>query len=631
MSTATVASARERSLLLIVLLAGVVLCFSGWRAAYDGTSIDEVGNRDNVRVLVEEGKIPVTSGLSLLGTYNPAGSSWYFLPSLIFEDVRLGERFAGALLYLLTALGLYLLAKPVAGWRLALLLVTLYTVSSLGLFFEHTLRYRARPFAYVWLAYFLTTWIHDRRKWALAGAIVSTGYGILINFEMLPVLAGVAAVVWRFKPRFDRASAAVGAAAVILMWTPFLGMQVDRGFEDLVAVATQSHIGVNHVEVLDSSREDLVTWSSEAGEPSPYTPTHGLASSPSNLLKRILILGYRFGRVFPANFADGHPLGVIPLLLACLFLLTIANQLRPATGKTWWPTVVGWILVASALLLNQFTLPAIIGRPLTPSEITSLQIAQSLFVTAGIVLLARRWMSDRARALAKLTGFTVSRAEIPDQLRILAWFVLPTWLAFAVVARFERFTMGFWAVQLLLVALSVVMLPRLFGMTKRGRYAGIALALLLVLPNGRLQDVFSTWSHHGFGGRQLDLMDAADLIASTAKARKIARVNVGYLLYFGHGYQLAWGVQDPSFGGLGRSLQQYFDVQHNLRTAAQPPSGFAESNQFRIVQLEPTDEDNPHRFSSPDGSRFHPIGRFGPYEVVERELLATSDIRSDTY
>ena len=119
---------QPKPLLYLAAIAavGFVISFSGWRGSYDAFRIDDIGNRDNARALITDGTIPVSSGLSGLGAYNPPGGSWYMIASVFFEDIRLGERFTSFLLYLLTIVPMYLLTAYVADEKTALWVVGLY-------------------------------------------------------------------------------------------------------------------------------------------------------------------------------------------------------------------------------------------------------------------------------------------------------------------------------------------------------------------------------------------------------------------------------------------------------------------------------------------------------------------------
>ena len=82
-------------------------------------------------------------------------------PGISFAaDPRLFENIGGAILYLGTLGGVFLLARLFFGVSCASLAVILYGLSELGLYFAGSLWPKGHPFFYVWMLYFASQWVN---------------------------------------------------------------------------------------------------------------------------------------------------------------------------------------------------------------------------------------------------------------------------------------------------------------------------------------------------------------------------------------------------------------------------------------------------------------------------------------
>ena len=610
---------------------GLILTFAGWQGAYRPFHIDDIGNRENARALVERGDLPVTSGLSALNTYTAAGGSWYYVPSTFFEDVGFGERFNAFLLYLLTIIPLFLLCRRIADRTTALVVVLLYTVSAVGIYFEHNLWYRARPFAYAWLALFALRWVETGAGRFLLATVIALGFGLLINLEMIPIVFGLALVVWRFQPRFDGRALAAAVVVVVIAWGPYLSFQLERDFVDLRSALTLQNLGPDPIDVLQSYGEQIGTWSPEKQIVGVFAPTDVQRPQDRGFAKTLLIRAMWTGRALTANFRLHHPFGLAPLGLALLFGLIVVTHLRAVSGNTGPPRNLGGYKAAgvAAILLaavfNQMTISYVIGRILEGSELTNLWTLQTVLVLLGLGLATIRHVTEYFSKIGRQFKSKGVAKQFPTGISVLAAIVLPTWFLFAVLSRLERYILGFWVLQLALVATCLVYLPRHYELSQRVRIVGIVLAFALVLPNGELADIGQTWTQHGYAGTRHDLLRAAEQVVELSNRQQIDEPRIGYLLFFGNPYHLIWGHIDPRYGGVGSAVHQYVNLQLGAEAVRPPAEGFSVDDEFRIVELVPRSNDLPHRFVMTDSARFQAVGRFGTYRVLSRR----TDIHND--
>lgn len=608
-------------LLTLVGAVGLVICFAGWQGMYNPFSVDQLANRRNARALLDSGQLPVTSGLSSLGAYNPPGSSWYYVPSVFFEDPSLGERFSGFLLYVLTIIPLFLIGRRVGGLPVALLLVLLYTLSAVGIYFEQNLQYRARPFSYAWLLFFMLAWLETGRGRFLFGALVSLGIGLLIFIEMAPIVVGMAVAYWKYRPRIRPAPVLAAAAIVLLLWAPYLKLQLDRRFVDIRASVTQTDIGPEKFSTLRSYGDSLGTWSGPA-QLGPFTPPKDPSEtrSRSGIWKRILTRAFWAAPNFVTNFSASHYLGAIPIVLTVLLIVLAGHHLYGVPGPTRQTPLVltlSVLLVVCAIVANEITVSMIVGRGLRGGERWFVRLMQVGMIAFVIGILARRRLSEFLKRMTARLGFRGTPRVFPDHLRIVAYVVLPTWLAFSIVAGAARNVRGFWVLQWLLVGLLLLYCPRYYRLSGWLRSGALVLAFVLVIPNRALLDNLRVWQEHGYEGQKHEILLAADTIARLSRSAGLESPRVGYFLSF-NGTELTFALIDDRYGGIGSSVSQYLEIRHGISAADQPPEGFSSQDDFRIVQLKRHHSHKYHRFFLTDREKFEAVDRWGAFELLAR-------------
>src|SRR4029079_9127137 len=100
---------------------------------------DSLVDIDGAHAFAQHLRFPEVSSLNSFAAYNPPGGSWLTLPGvLLFKDPRLFGT-ESILLYTGTLIGILLLGRIFFGSPCALLAVTIYGISELGLYVADSL------------------------------------------------------------------------------------------------------------------------------------------------------------------------------------------------------------------------------------------------------------------------------------------------------------------------------------------------------------------------------------------------------------------------------------------------------------------------------------------------------------
>ena len=303
---------------------GLVIALQGWQAR--GPDADVIGSMVRAAALADRGVIPQRGTLTDLKAFRPPGTSWLALPGvLLFDDPRLVELTGSVALYVGTLIGVFALAHYGVGLSAAVVATILYGISGIGLHMAIQLWPKAHPFFCVWMAYCAVRWTGDRRSRWFAGACACWLAGMYTHIEMAPFLLMLPALWWTYRPPIS-ARAAIGTLAVaLLMWSPYLAFEYDRGFIDLRAQLLMRPLDVRGGEV--------IPWCGDTPVPAQFaSPVQG----PS-IAARAAAVPALFLMTFDTRVPGGRILLLIVLLCG---LVASARALAISIVVVWIPLLL---------------------------------------------------------------------------------------------------------------------------------------------------------------------------------------------------------------------------------------------------------------------------------------------------
>jgi 4-amino-4-deoxy-L-arabinose transferase-like glycosyltransferase len=219
-------------ILSAIAAGGLVVGLQGWRAR--GPDEDVVASMVRAAALVDRGHIPRRGNLTDQNSFRPPGTVWLLVPGVVlFDDPRLVEVASSALLYVAALAGVFMLARHLFSDRIAMIAVMLYAFSIFAIQFAGMMQPKAFPVFAVWMTYCAAQWVSRRDDRWLAAACVVCAAGMYTHLEMIPFLAIVPAIWWRYRPPVTWRPLVVAVALSLAMWTPYLLFQIERGFADL--------------------------------------------------------------------------------------------------------------------------------------------------------------------------------------------------------------------------------------------------------------------------------------------------------------------------------------------------------------------------------------------------------------
>src|SRR5215469_8320387 len=225
------------AIVLLVTIIGMLLALQGWKSR--PPAFDMLTYFNSVEHLLKTGTPARYGDVSSYGSFSPPGTTWLMVPgALLFNDPRLYEKFGGALLYVGTLFGVFLLAHRSFGMRCAYLSVILYGLSGLGLSFAGSLWPIGHPFFYVWLAYFAVRWVTCRDAKYLAAAMATWTVGMYVDMAITPVVLILPALWLIYRPPLFSKLHLIAAAVTLALWYPYLQFEMERGLADLKSLFT---------------------------------------------------------------------------------------------------------------------------------------------------------------------------------------------------------------------------------------------------------------------------------------------------------------------------------------------------------------------------------------------------------
>lgn len=478
-----------------------------------------------------QGVFPVHGILNSKAAYNPPHFVWLYL--LPVRMLPRAPALAGLLPALvLNALSLYLLyrlGQRHINRRAGLIAAVLYAFSPLGLIAGSSdwAQYLL-PHFYVLIAFCLSRWLVDGRKWYAALLLPLLAWTIGLHWGGAIALGAAVILVLIFRPRLAALPLIIGLLAAIALWMPYLVFEAGRGWADIAAVAEVDPSPPGHVPPACQQSPTLETLA-------------GYRLSPSELL------GCLKGVLYARS----------PFLYRTLRL--IGKTALTAPAALW-----------RALLVNYHWYPYVLGRSGPPLQQGRYLLSLG-FLGLGLGMLLRRVVQKQAGASERLLLGSFAAPLLLQSLTPHNALVRPdiTWL--------------FYGPQVLMTAYALT-IPRPMRSTLARGLLGIGLAVLILLP------FRSAWG--GFAallqGRPSDQQRAVAAIAADALASGRREVAIRYDFLPEHPdwrWLADFHAYDPHYR-IGAEYDYLLETLYGVTNSAQTPDGMAPHPDYIVVEEE---------------------------------------------
>jgi hypothetical protein len=298
------------AMLAALAVIGSILTLQGWRDR--PPAIDMVSYFRGAEELLRAGILPVHGDISSYGSFSPPGAAWLMAPGmLLFDDPRLFEKVGSLALHVATLVGVYLLASETLGRAAGRLAAAIYGLSALALAFAGSLWPIGHPVFAVWVTLLAVRWVMRRDPRYLAAAVLLLAVGLYDTLRIAPLALVLPALWLSYRPPISLRSLALAGLVALVIWLPYLGLEVDRGFADL-----QSQLTLHRLAPTDERSAwcdpALAIRSVEAtGSPSSEAP-----ATPSGILNAVATRGLTAAAGVVAPFAESAPVPVAAVLAA---------------------------------------------------------------------------------------------------------------------------------------------------------------------------------------------------------------------------------------------------------------------------------------------------------------------------
>ncbi len=620
----------------LIGIAGLAVNLAGWRAR--PLDLDWLPFVDGALRFLETGTPPLTGSLLSMGAYTPPLSTWLFMPGVALFDhpgnyVMVGS---GAL-YLGTLAGIFVLAQRHAGTACGYLAVSLFAFSKIGQHFASFIG--GWTFFFIWVLYFASRWVFDRDAKYLAASLLVWCVG-MYNMMIIAPLLFVFPVLWLvYRPPVTLRPLLAAGAIALFIWSPYLLLQSSQEFSGLIAQLTRSSLIPADFERswCDPSWRPIIE--ARLGGIGLTGQSPGLAADgPAGFLKWLGVkAGGRLSVVMMwltgnMSFNLGHPLPSLALELAAaaavmgMLLIGLAGDAKrltpgpPALPRAL-PAVIGLVLLAVGLAVNEFTVTWLVSRDghLWSNEITIIRQFQAMLLLAGAGILLRRRLGRALRRLAERAAVDDSSAPSRESLRVLAYaFLVPSlFLLLLADPSRERYFHWLWPLQCLFIAMFTLhVLPRLLALGPgRAGPALLAAALLVLVCWPPFLRTGRALAGDGFGGRESAMSRSLGLIAETLRAEGRDSAAIGYNITF-PGYNIAYNVLDPRYK-VGGALDFLLRRRHGIDNLDRCAEGVHPDDEFRIVTAPPEGRTMSVHLDLPEDG-FETMATLGGVRVLRR-------------
>ena len=582
---------QQVAMLGIIVVAAGILALSGWRGRMYDT--DWVPHVEDAHRLLCEGRIPQKGCVSSLGSFIPPGTTWLLVPGMLgFRDPRLFTVVGGGLLFIGATAGVFVLTRALAGRTWGLLAAGVYAFSWEG-YQVWNLWPRFHQFFSVWYAYCLMRWIAKRDVRFLGVALALACSGLLVSLEGLPIVLVIPVCCLFFRCRVSWRAVMVAAVYGAVLWSPFLGQQWRHDFRDLRSQITRtsivslrvSHIWCNPAVIkgIPELAEPVHTTDSKPGkEPTGGARPIGIVKRLANAWLNSALWLKETVSSLGANFASLPALPWTVYLGACLLFVASAIPFlrrgvssQPEERAPGWQLWLGWCMVASAAVCNEWLLSRILssdGR-VEDYTITAIRCTQGAMAFAGFALvLGRRIVqtTDRRDSLLRLRG----------QVVVLAWAV-PFLIMLALGRAADRHVSYLWPIQLALVSSLLAQAATSRGAVRVPTAALAAGLGAVLLVNTWTVAAIRSWIEKGWPGRS-DERIVLDCLARYVRKSGRTHAAIGYEIPF-WGFEAKYHAIDRRYR-VGCDHDLYLKYKHGVSNDTSCPEGVSERDTYRFIE-----------------------------------------------
>lgn len=381
-----------------------VLCLGVVVAMYSvvvGTrTLSSVGVYDAVQVLyllkhsIAAGTVPLHGIVNSQMLYNPPFFVWYYyIPAWFTSDPSLIFVIPNLIAQITTLLLLYRIGRDYFRPTTGVVAATLYAFSPLGIEFGRLgWAYAHTAPLYVAIVFCLFRWLISRQTSYIIPLIVLCGWitGVHLAGALTFFVVGSAALAWRTLPPLR--PTLIGIGLLVLVWTPFLVFQYQRGFVDIIG---------------------LVQTRSDVPDPtalSPLCPPDWNAAMPHASLMKGLSLEKFSLSLFLTGHVNFYVRGawttyerIVTLMLMPLFWVALYFLIRRTLRRSATPAEQLLLLVVAAPVILQNLTPF---NTVERRDITWTILGVQMLLL-GYTLTIPQWMRARPIQLAVLLGLSL--------------------------------------------------------------------------------------------------------------------------------------------------------------------------------------------------------------------------------
>ncbi len=614
----------------MVTALGLSLALQGWRSRIP--EFDLLPYIDSVHQFLANGKFPDKGTLTSFGSYAPPGTAWLMLPGVFFlSDTRLYQYIGTAILYPLTLLGIFLLARRFFGTACGILSVVLYGLSEIGIGFAGSLWPRGHPLFYVWMVYWTERWITRRNANYLAAAIVAWALGMYVFMEIAPAFFIIPAVWLFYRPPVKLRPLLLAGILIIGIWYPYLRFEHTRSFSDIRSqVLRQRILPTQYKNSWCDPGLTLRNLENSTGTLN-LKPERTLDESENRWSKNFEPLGARW-KLIEANFdwpldLPGIRVALVLLLLISLCVLSVFGTLTGLSETGGWRRFRYWFtwmaasMILAGVLTNEFFIARYLSRHgiLQPSTLSCIRWLQAILIMSGIMLLVlKNRIVTILNVLAHYVGVDVHHADGSVDARVFVLSLVIPWLILLFLVEAGNVTRSWWlwSVQVIVLAALATYIPSRLQAPRMIACVGSLFLIVTLLVTPWMVSRIRSWIGDGWSGSDAEEIRVVDYVSSRLQGKSQAAV--GYQVFMWP-FLAKYNIVDPRYK-VGADFDLLFADRHGVANTDRCAEGVSPNDEFRVVQTTPnwTNPTGKSYFEIPLDRRFRLLQKFGPYQVFER-------------
>jgi hypothetical protein len=585
-----------RLALLLVIALGVLLASQGWKSRIP--NFDMLTTIAAAQELVDSGRLPDKGVVTSFGSFAPPGLTYLMLPGLAFGDPRLFEYIGSTALYIGTLIGIFSLSRRYFGRRCALLAVSVYGLSALGLTAANTLFFQCDTHCfYVWMVYCTARWVERDNPRFLAAALLVWAAGMYVFMEMAPAILMVPVIWLVYRPAVRIVPVLVSVIVAAAIWFPYLRFEAGRGFMDL-----RSQVSQTSLRSPDFNR----SWCDRAAVPASWSKDATLSrarraalSAESTRTAAHRWVSARLGQI-PSDLLVNFGGSLVPrtafVLLALMFVGlagSFIGALRATsnaeTPQNWRARVIGLAacLVCTAALFNEVFVARFIAFDgnLEPSTVWQLRLIQGALVISAVLLVVAR--STITPASIELRRALSDATEKPQ---VVAICLTVPWLVLALIATAERRFWWLWPLQAIVLTAAVTYVPMRIRAARWVSWVGSLAVMLIVAGNPVLLSRLTSWIEDGWSGKDAPEITIVDRVAAMIPPGS-SEASIGYEVDIWR-FMASSNSIDSRYK-VGADLDLLFKYRRGITNMDRCAEGFSTNDDYRIVQVATNAESDP--------------------------------------